>query len=179
MEPGQKAPKLKEIYAHHGYAMFLAQALEGVLVQAIYSFVIFPSSEEEITDIVEGDSLEEWDQFIDNHEEMLIRKSMGALFYELKNNSEMPENLEANLKSALAKRNFLAHEFYKEYLASFYSEQGQDNAIKFLQESAISIQNAIDILNPLVRERMENYGYDKKHLEEFAKNKIKEAKQNL
>ena len=53
MGPGQKAPKLKEIYAHHGYAMFLAQALEGLLVQAIYSFVIFPSSEEEITHIVE------------------------------------------------------------------------------------------------------------------------------
>ena len=35
MEPGQEAPKLKEIYAYYGYSMFLAQALEGLLIQAI------------------------------------------------------------------------------------------------------------------------------------------------
>lgn len=179
MEPGQEAPKIKEIYAYHGYSMLLSQALEGLLIQAIYSFVIFPSSREEIAKIVEKDSIEEWEGFIDSHEEKFIRKTMGALLRRLTEQAEVPADIEEILRTALRKRNFLAHQFFKEYLVTFYSEEGQDKAIILLRKSGGLIQKAINTLGPIVQSNMAKLGYDEEYIENYARARIKEARNNL
>ena len=179
MESGQEAPKLKEIYAYHGYSMFLSQALEGLLMQAIYSFVIFPSSKEEIAKIVEKGSIEEWEEFIDNHEEKFMRKTMGTLLRRLTEQAEVPADTQKILRAALERRNFLAHQFFKEYLATFYSEEGQDKAIIYLRKSGGLIQEAINTLGPIVQSNMARLGYDEEYIENYARTRIREARNNL
>lgn len=118
-------------------------------------------------------------EFIDNHEESFMKKTMGALLRRLTEKTEVPEDIEEILRGALEKRNFLAHQFFKEYLATFYSEEGQDKAIMFLRESGGLIQKAINTLEPLVQSNMERLGYDEEYIENYARTRIREAQNNL
>lgn len=179
MELGQEAPKLREIYAYVGYAVFLAQTLEGLLNQAIFSFVIIPAKKSEIREIVAKESLAEWETLIDSHDEQLRRYTFGKLLSKLKDSGALRPNVEETLKDALAQRNYVAHQFFKDKLATLYSENGQDDAILYLRQAGYILQKAINLLFPLVQAEVERYGYDATYVEEFARSAIKEATKGL
>lgn len=64
MLPGDDAPKMRDIYAYLGYAMFLGQILEGGLAQAAIVLVEFPKHRETIVAIAKEGSLAKWSAFV-------------------------------------------------------------------------------------------------------------------
>ncbi len=179
MEPGQEAPKLREIYAYLGYAMFLSQSLEGLLNQAIFAFVIFPAKKSEIREIAGRQALNEWKEFVDSPDERLRRKTLGTLLSKLRDEKILTPDIEQSLKDALFQRNYVAHQFFKDKLASLYSEKGQDEATLFLRRAGGTMKVAIDRLLPLINAEFERYGYDAAYVEEFARNEIRNATDGL
>jgi hypothetical protein len=159
--------------------MLLAQVLKGLLIQAIYVFVIIPENREQLIEFEKNGLNEEWENFVDLHNEKLIRKTMGKLLEKLKCGSAIDLNIEASLKSALMSRNYLAHSFYKEWLPKLYTEAGQDSAVLFLRQSGAKLQQSINYLTIPVESEMEKYGYDSQYLEEYSKSEIFKAQKNL
>lgn len=179
MEPGQDAPKLREIYGCLGYVMFLSQCLEGLLTQAIFVFMIFPAKNSEIKEIAARNSLGEWEAFVDSHDQRLWRNTLGRLIFKLQKSGTLTPDIEQSLKDALTQRNYVAHEFFKDRLATLYSEKGQDDAILFLRRAGGLLQRAIDRFSPLVQAELDRYGYDAAYVEECARNAIKNATNRL
>lgn len=179
MEPGQEAPKLKELYAYLGYSIFLSQSLEGLLNQAIFAFVIFRAKHSEIQQIIANQSLSEWESFVESNDEQFCRKALGTLIKKLRENSSLPAETEQALKEALAERNFLAHGFFKEMLGTLYTESGQDEAILFVRRAGGKLQRAIDLLMPIVHAEMTRHGHDKQYIEEYARKAIRAAQEGL
>ena len=175
MEPGQEAPELREIYAYLGYIMLLSQALEGLLSQAIFAFVIFPAKKPEIKEIAASSSLAEWDAFVDSEDERLRRNSFGQLLSKLQKENKLTPDIEQSLKDALKQRNYVAHNFFSDKLATLYSKEGQDGAILLLRRVGGLLQHAIDRFSPLVQAELDRYGYDAAYVEEYARNATKNA----
>ncbi|RZI41140.1 hypothetical protein EGT07_20970 [Herbaspirillum sp. HC18] len=179
MDPELDAQKLREIYAYLGYAMFLSQSLEGLLTQAIFVFVIFPAKKSEVREIAARHSLGEWEAFIESHDERLRRESLGKLLLKLKMSGALSPTVEQCLKDALVQRNYVAHNFFKERLATLGTEKGQDDAIFFLRRAGGLMQQAIDCLSPLVFAEFDRYGYDAAYIEDYARNAIKNVVDEL
>lgn len=175
MEPGQEAPKLPEIYAYLGLAMFFSQALEGLLNQAIFVFVIFPANKSEIQEMVGRNSLGEWGKFLDSHDERLRRNTLGRLLGKLKEKKELSPDIEKFLQDALEQRNYVTHNFFKDIGATLYSEKGQDDAIFRLRRAGGVIKQAVDQFSPLIDAEAARYGYDTAYVEEHARRAIKDA----
>lgn len=179
MEPGQDAPKLRDIYSCIGYIMFLSQALEGLLNQAIFAFVIFPARKQEIQEIAARSALAEWDALVDSEDERLRCNSLGRLLSKLQKEKKLTPDIEQSLKDALKQRNYVAHNFFIDKLATLYSEKGQDDAILLLRHVGVLLQRAIDHFSPLVQAELDRYGYDAAYMEEYARNAIKTAAAGL
>lgn len=178
MEPGQEAPELREIYAYLSYIMLLSQALEGLPSQAIFAFVIFPAKKPEIKEIAASSSLAEWDAFVDSEDERLRRNSFGQLLSKLQKENKLTPDIEQSLKDALKQRNYVAHNFFSDKLATLYSKEGQHGAILLLRRVGGLLQNAIDRFSPLVQAELDRYGYDAAYVEEYARNATKNATKN-
>lgn len=179
MEPGQEAPKLRELYAYCGYALFLSQTLEGLLEQGIFALVILPANTDEIKRIVQADALEQWDEFVDRNHAPLTRMTIGRLIKKLQSGGVLSQEAQSVLVDALNKRNFIVHNIFKEWLPKLYTEKGQDEVILFLRKSLPVMQKALDSLGPVVEKEMERYGYDKEYIYEHARKKVEEAKNAL
>lgn len=175
MEPGQEAPKLRDLYGYVGYNVFLSQSLEGLLNQALFAFIILPTNETEIGRIVENQALHEWEVLVLGHDERLRRHTLGRLLSRFKDSGTLDPELEQSLNDALAERNYVIHHFFKDKLASLYSEKGQDEAIVFQRRAGAVLQRAIDKLYPLVHAELARYGYDAAYVEEYARTAIWEA----
>lgn len=167
--------KLRDLYAYIGYTLFLSQALEGLLAQAIFAFVVFPAKQVEIREIAKQQSFPEWEAFVDENDEQLRRSTMGTLMKRLRGNSVIPTEVEKALAEALKQRNFLAHEFFREKLASLYTETELHESSLLVRRAGGSIQLATDLLLPIVRAEMGRHGYDEKYVEEYARNALDKA----
>ena len=172
MEPGQEAPKMRDLYGLVGYAIFLAQALEGSLEQAIQIFIIFPKKREEISEIASRKSIEEWHSFIEENDLSEKNKMLGRLLSSLRESGSISEDVLDSIDEARKCRNYIAHQYFKENLSSFYTKEGQDAAVQSLSKICRKIQTAINLLGPIVQNEMNRYGYDAEYLVEFAKNEI-------
>ena len=59
-----EAPRLPELYSYLGYAVFLSQSLEGLLYQAIFSFVLIPNNASSIQLMHENQATSDWEAFV-------------------------------------------------------------------------------------------------------------------
>jgi hypothetical protein len=92
-------PGYMEMFANYGLTALSAQALEKTLL------LLFASIECLDVGQVSGDNLH---AVLDKHS----RNTLGHLINALRSKVDFPEDLEADLISALKKRNFVMHEFF-------------------------------------------------------------------
>jgi hypothetical protein len=111
--------EVKEVYARYGLALYYAQVLEHGLVNALVVLDLIP------TERHLSKSAEQWgssvDAFMDRHFEM----TMGRLFARLRAVAKVPPDLENLLSDALRRRNWLAHDYFRERAAEFMSTHGR------------------------------------------------------
>ena len=128
----------RDVYAHYGLTMYLAQVLEYAIVSA---FVILRLPEkqkytrEDIDDLMDG----------------RFKKTLGMLLKTLRDEMTLPETLEATLSQALARRNFLAHHYFRERAEQFVTREGRAKMIVELQIDQQLFQSADTALSGVLR----------------------------
>lgn len=114
---------VKEVYARFGLALYFAQVLEHGLVNALVILNLIPSQRHL------SRSRDEWgaevDLFMDRH----FQTTMGRMMRSLRDAVQVDADLEQLLHDALNKRNWLVHDFFREWAVEFMSATGRERML--------------------------------------------------
>lgn len=127
----------KEVYAHYGLAMYLAQCLEHGIVNAL---VILRLPEKEKY------TRQDIDEFMDGK----FQKTLGTLIKHLKSEITPLPDLEPLLTEALNRRNFLAHHYFRERAEKFVTRDGRSNMLHEIRSDQQLFENADNVLSKVM-----------------------------
>ena len=131
---------VKEIYAHFGLALYLAQVLEHGLVIALVYADMIPNRKPNQTRA-------DFDLFLDKH----FETTMGKMIQNFKKHVAVPIEFEQLLLDARTKRNFLAHHYFRERADDFMKEAGREKMILELKAAQKLFEQTDDTLSEVVR----------------------------
>jgi hypothetical protein len=152
---------VKEVYAIFGLAVYLAQVLEHAVVNALMHIDL-------ISKRPKSCSPEEWEKTFDKYLETQFDLTMGRMIQRLKEVSTLPDDLERLLKLALQKRNWLAHDYFRERATDFMSESGREVMIEELEQAGNLFRYVDHRLEETIKPVRERYGLtDEKIAEHF------------
>jgi len=127
----------RDVYAHYGLAMYLAQTLEHGIVNALV-----------ILRLPEKDKYTRQD--IDEFMEGRFQKTLGVLLKHLKSEVALPPDLESVLTEALNRRNYLAHHYFREKAESFVTRSGRVQMLQELQADQQLFESADEQLGKVL-----------------------------
>ncbi len=136
---------VRDTYAHFGLAMFKAQVLEHGIVNAMV--VAKMPDRSRIT-------RSEIDAFMDRR----FENTLGQLLRELKKYIAVPDDLAEALGEALTKRNWLAHDYFRERATDFVTDIGCSGMIRELEAIQRLFDDADQKLGAIVRPIREKFG---------------------
>lgn len=148
-----KGEHIKEVYAHYGLAMYLAQCLEQSVYIHLMFFDFFPRN---IPNIKSADL---WREKIDKYEAQELGKTMGQLIRKLKESGQPTEEIGKALASALKQRNRLAHHYFSENAITFMSERGRDSMIAELESVQAEFRSAASMIDMVTMPVALRYGF--------------------
>ena len=151
----------KEVYAHHGLAMYRAQCVEQSISQLLVLFDFFRKNVPQYT------TIEKWEEDIDAYDESLSAKTMGQLVKQLSSLKAVDASLEPLLREALVMRNHLAHRFFVDHALNFVSSNGRNHMIHDLEVARELFNKVENILNPITYSLCEKYGLTQEKLKEI------------
>lgn len=152
---------VKTVYAHFGLAIYFSQVLEHGLVNALVFIDLLPRRAGR--PVPKKEWIKEFDSFMDQH----FETTLGKMIRSLKGVISVPDELESLLATALKKRNFLAHHYFKERAAEFMTITGRDEIISELQEAQMLFDQADDKLDEVVKPLRERFGFTDEQLEHY------------
>ena len=132
METYDEGEHCKTVFAHAGAALYQAQVLESAIQNVLV-----------VGGIVSGEIAGHAD--FDKLEEKLRQYTLGRLLREFRQDTTLSSGAEQLIDRALDRRNFVAHQFFKERAIEFMGRAGRDVMIEellsyenlFLQAEAI------------------------------------------
>jgi hypothetical protein len=124
--------KTKEIYAHFGLAVFLAQSIEQ---QSINMIAICRQAKGNIKTFDQVNAL--WDNY------HLGSRTLGVLINEIKQLYNLSNEDTIELGEVLKLRNYITHDYFRFNSELFYSDSGQKRMIK----DFIDFQDRIQLLD--------------------------------
>ena len=127
---------IKEVYAHFGLAIYLAQVLEHGFVNALVCADLLPRLAGPVSSKEQWAS--EFDTFMDGH----FEHTLGKLIKIIQNQVAVPAVLEKKLGEALKLRNFLAHGFFRERAVEFASFSGREKMLTELKAAQQQFKRA-------------------------------------
>lgn len=136
---------VRDTYAHFGLAIYKAQVLEHGIVNAM---VVARMPERNKITRSDIDSFMDW-QF---------ENTLGRLIRELKKHVSVSADLEARLREALERRNWLAHDYFRERALEFVTDGGCHRMIEELGEAQRLFHAVDEQLTALVRPIRERFG---------------------
>ena len=136
---------VRDTYAHFGLAMFKAQVLEHGIVNAMV--VAKLPGRESIT-------RSDIDAFMDRQ----FKNTLGQLLRQLGEYVAVPADLSEVLGEALAKRNWLAHDYFRERATDLVTDIGCSRMITELEALQRVFDDADQKLGAIVRPIREKYG---------------------
>lgn len=135
---------VKEIYAHFGLAMYLAQVLEYGIVNALVYTDLIPRRAKEVA------TNNQWSREFDDFMNVHFKHTFGKLIRTLSKHVSVPSSLEQELRQAIKLRNFLAHGFFRERSSEFMSFSGRESMLKELEEAQSQFSSADEHLKGII-----------------------------
>ena len=135
----------RDVFAHFGLAMYLVQVLEHGIVNAMV-----------ISKMPNRRTITRQD--IDAFMARQFEKPLGRLLRELAKHIAVPGDVEPLLGEVLAKRNWLAHHYFRERARDFVTGTGCRRMIDELEEVQQLLKHAEQSLDGLVRPIRRRYG---------------------
>jgi hypothetical protein len=124
----EEGTQIRDVYAHYGLAMYLAQCLEHGIVLALVYTKLLPQVRSEAK-AVETFPVSEFEQrfdiFMDDHFEL----TMGSLISRLRTSSKLAVTFDTDLSKARELRNFLVHRYFRERAEEFISRIGRHSML--------------------------------------------------
>lgn len=155
---GVNVPKLtseelrKDVFAHYGAAMYYAQCMEQSMMLIIMFLDHYPRALERVKSRVE------WELGIDAYWDSASKKTMGRLISHLNDLKFPTAELQKKLKTALEKRNFIAHHYFSERAIEITTDNGCEDMILELQDVQMYFQEIEVGFNRVVDELALSYG---------------------
>lgn len=155
-----ESEQIREVYAHYGLAMYLAQCLEQAIYVALLFFDHFPKAVKSYT------TAEEWTREADRFEEKELGQTMGKLIRRLSEAGVPVVGLDSELQEVLRRRNWLAHGYFSDRSVQLTVVDGREKMVaelKVLQLLFRSCSEQIDAVSmPVARK----YGFTEEALEQ-------------
>jgi len=108
-----------------------------------------------------------------------FEQTLGRLIRDLRETTVVPPELEDKLTHALRRRNWLAHNFFRERAEDFMSARGRDGMIRELEEAQTMFQAADDLLNQTIKPIRGKYGFTDERLEKFHADYVSKIEHDL
>ena len=158
----------RDVYAHFGLAIFLAQCLEHGIVNALIYAKLMPKELKRYKrrhpppfDKTEFES--RYDLFMEQN----FDQTIGALVRLLRETTTVPADLDATLIEAKDARNFLAHAYFRDRAEHFISRVGRASMIAELERVQKLFVNADDELRALVKPLAAQAGFTQEILDRY------------
>jgi hypothetical protein len=153
--------QVKTVYAHFGLAVYLAQVLEHGLANALMCTELLPRRAGKPV------PRKQWEEEFNAFMEQQFKHTLGRLIQRLESITSVPDDLEDLLTEALAKRNFLAHHYFRERAEPLMSHSGREQMIAELHEAQKLFERADDRLDKVTTPLLEGYGLTDDKLKPF------------
>ena len=150
---------VREVYAHYGLAMYLAQCLEK-------SICILLSVE---TTNPKTMTKNDYDRIVKDY----LTKTFGTTLKKLNKIIEIPDKLEEILKKSVEKRNWLAHNYFWDRASHFNREDGKNYMIKELLEMIDFFEKLDNKISEINTNWIHKLGISEEWIEEQMKENIK------
>jgi hypothetical protein len=137
--------QIKDVYAHFGLGAYFGQVFETTLCNLL---ILDARVRGEVANSAEVDALEVAQQ----------KKTMGALIREFRTRTTLPPNAESIMGTALDRRNFLNHHFFRVHAEDFMSEAGRLKMLTELHRIQESIKEADQVATLLCMALMKFLG---------------------
>jgi hypothetical protein len=157
---------VRDVYAHYGLAMYLAQCLEHGLVLALVYAKLLPTEVPSVRSSGRAFSVTEFEKRFELFTDEQFSETMGVLIKRLGKASALSSELETQLVQAKHRRNDLAHNYFRdrdEALVSFVGRNGMIAELKEAQQLFMSLE---DQVNAAVATMAEGLGQDLSKREE-------------
>ncbi len=155
MTDGPTADEAKELYAHFGLAFYCSSVLEHGIANAIL-----------ILELLEGrggaKTLAEWETLVDKHFEDSFAKTLGKLKNRLALHGERSpviDSVMTDLERCVDERNFLAHHFWRERAAYWFTAKGRTSMIQRLEEARELFSETDRKLEAAIQPFADRYGF--------------------
>lgn len=156
----------KDVYAHFGLAMYMAQCVEQSIIQLLIFLDFFENN------VAAWESEGKWSKDFELFEKAISKKTMGRLMGNLKGIDSfshlLDDNLEGLLDEALDKRNWLAHAYFSDRATHFVNSSGREEMIAELKAIRGLFKHIEDQLNPITYALSEKYGLTEKFISELT-----------
>ncbi|MCF2950498.1 hypothetical protein L0668_20505 [Paraglaciecola aquimarina] len=163
----------KEVYAYFGLTIYSAQCLEQAMIHLIVFLDHFPKA-------VPGFSTtEKWEKDFDKFFDGESQRTLGQLLGRLQKLGIPCEELKIKLKEALKKRNWLAHSYFSERAMEFMSEDGRNQMIAELEESAEYFKSVDEEVSSIFYKIAETYGLTEDVFKNIMDDMLVESKSDL
>lgn len=150
----------REVYAKYGLAMYLAQCLETGLVNLLVYL-----------EVKDGDKINGMD--IDSFMEENYEKTLGRLINSLKQETEISEKLETELKELLEIRNCLAHRYFRVKAIDFMEKDGRQHMLAELESFISKLQNGDKKIDSIISVMREQYGITDEMISDEVENLLR------
>lgn len=146
--------QVREVYAHFGLAMYLAQVLEHGVVNALVILRLPAKAKMTRQDI---------DEFMEGR----FQKTLGALLRQQRSEiGSIPGELDSVLRKALRERDFLAHHYFRERSERFVLRDGREQMLQELQGYQKLFEDAEGLLSQALAPFRIRYGVTDEVLDE-------------
>ncbi len=138
------AEEVKEVYARFGLAFYHAQVLEHSIVNALLILDLIPTRRHNVS------SQDEWESIVEAFMGHHFEATMGRMIQNLRSVTEVPSDLEVRLRDALRRRNWLAHDFFRERAVELTTSAGRDQMISEVDECRACFEASDERLEEIV-----------------------------
>lgn len=144
--------QFRDVYAHFGLAMYLAQCLEQSMFIHLMFFDFFPRNIKDFKD------QQHWAQEFDKYESLELGKTMGRLIQTFKDAGQPTDDIKALLAKALVERNRLAHKYFSENAEAFMTASGRGEMIAELESIQSLFRAASSMIDAITIPVARRYG---------------------
>jgi hypothetical protein len=152
MNDQHESDHVRDVYAHFGLTIYLAQCLEQSIFQHLLFFEHFPKAAAEFK------SKDAWISAFDDFEARELGHTMGKLIRRIKEVGQPSEVIHALLSDALKQRNWLVHKYFSDRAVSFTQESGRDAMIAELEVIQTLFRDTAREIDALTTPAAKKYG---------------------
>jgi len=158
----------REVYAHAGLTLQMAQILEHAIVNSMIVLDLVPNSVGKVK------TVEEWYGHHDAYQDQQFQKTLGRLVGTVRAVATMSDELIADLQECTRKRNYLAHHFFRMRAEAFMNESGRKQMIVELSDIQGLFERTIDSFEAAMQPAWDRYGFTAERREQIVAKYLRE-----